>query len=82
MNAKYVYYQHIKELKDDYLNLAQCWLYSILYHHQIYPPESFEFRTVYGVQTPVTTSKKLTEYVDQLFKDLSTNTMAINYFEV
>ena len=33
--------QALLELKSDYLNLAQCWLYALLYYHRVYPSSAF-----------------------------------------
>ena len=65
MNAQQ---QALHETKTDFLNVAHCWLYAVLYYHQICPPTVFEFRNVYGILTPVPTSPKLKDYVTKLFK--------------
>lgn len=62
--------EYYLSVKNDFMNLAQCWFYSVLYYQEIYPPTAFEFKTVYGVMTPMTISAKLRAYVDQLFKEI------------
>ena len=64
----YANYQITQELKTDFFNIAKCWVFSILYYHQIYPKSIFEFRTVYGAKAPVSISPKLNQYIDKLFK--------------
>jgi hypothetical protein len=74
--------EHLQTLRNDFLNLAQCWVYCVLYYQQIYPPTAFEFRTVYGTLTPMTISVKVKTYIEQLFKEIEKSIWIVNYLEM
>jgi len=73
---------YLKTLRDDFLNLAHSWIYSVLFYQQLYPQSTFEFRTTYGVQIPVSVSQKVNNYIEGFFKEIENNVGAINKLEI
>lgn len=82
MRPTYKQYEKLQELRIDYLNLANCWMHSVLYYSQVYPPHTFEFKTVHGVTTPVSASLKVQNYIKKFFAQIDNNLLVINYIEV
>lgn len=70
------------ECKADLLNLSQAWVHCVLYSANVYPKQSFQTRTMYGIEMPVSKSKAVKEYLTRIFEKVRGCIQQINFIEI